>query len=136
MGAELPFAEPGAELAHACGELARLAPRKIAPEHADDRGALEESEVERQLRNFAGGEADDEQPPAPGERTERGLGVGSADRVVDHVDAAAVGERLDALAQVLLRIVDSGVGAVAPAHGELLFARRAGDDARPERLAD
>ena len=74
----------------------------------------------------------------PRQASERNAGsvYGAADRVVDHVDAAAIGERLDALAQILGGVVDGVVGAVAAAHGELVVARCAGDDARAERLAD
>src|SRR5687767_10417845 len=65
--AELALAVPGAELAHALAELPRLAAGEVAPEDADDRSALEEGEVERQLGDLAGGEADHEEAAAPGD---------------------------------------------------------------------
>src|SRR5436190_30578 len=69
-------------------------------------------------------------------RAERGLAVGAADRVEHHVHAFSVRDRLDALAQVLGRVVDRLVRAVLSAHRELVIGRRAGDDACAERLAD
>src|SRR6266446_5717650 len=75
-------------------------------------------------------------PSAPGNRAERRLAVGAADRVEDDVDSAPFGESFDALAQIFGGIVDGRVGAVLAAHRELLVARCAGDDARAERLAD
>src|SRR5205085_12595283 len=136
MRSQLAFAVPAAELLDARSEALRLAPREVAPEDADDRCAFEKREIERQLGKLAGGEADDQEPAAPGERAERGLAVRPADRVVDHVDAAPLGERLDPLAQILDGIVDRRICAVLAAHGELLLARGAGDDARAERFCD
>src|SRR5882762_9643244 len=86
MRAELPLAEPAAELSDAAGKGLRLAAREIAPEHAHHRGALEERELQRQLGDLAGGEADHEQPSPPGDGAERRLGVGAANRVVDDVN--------------------------------------------------
>ena len=60
-----------------------------APEDADDVAALEEREVERNLRDLAGGEADDEEAALPRHRTQRGLAVRAAHRVVDDVGADA-----------------------------------------------
>src|SRR5204863_10021316 len=123
------FAVPARELAVALGEGLRLAPGEIAPEDADDGRALEQRQVEWQLRNLAGGEADDEQPPTTGERTEGRLRIRANDRVVHDVDAFAVGQRLDALAQILRRVIDRGVGAMVAADGKLVLARGAGDHA-------
>src|SRR5688500_10701475 len=100
MRLELPLAVPRAELADAFGERLRLALREVPPEHADDRGPLQQREVERQLRDLAGGEAHYQQPAAPGERAERRLAVRPAHRIVHDVHAALLGDRLDALAQV------------------------------------
>src|SRR6267378_4793015 len=136
MRAELPLAEPEAELSHAAGKGLRLAAREIAPEHAHHRSALEEREVQRQLGDLAGGEADHEQPSAPGDGAERRLAVGAADRVVDDVNPLSPGQAFDALAKIFGGVVDGRVGAVLAAHRELLVARGAGDDARAERLAD
>src|SRR4051812_1307404 len=80
---ELALRVPAPELTHAFGEALGLAPREVAPEDAHDRCALEERKIERQLGNFAGGEADHQQPAAPRERAERGLAVGAADRIVN-----------------------------------------------------
>src|SRR6185295_19067425 len=85
VGLHLALLVPGRDLPQAVDELLRFALAEIAPEHADDRRALEEREVERQLWNLSRGEADDQQPAAPGDGAERKLGVRPADRVVDDV---------------------------------------------------
>src|SRR5205807_4797605 len=72
----------------------------------------------------------------PGDGAERRLAVSAADRVVDDVASAPLGQAFDALAQVFAGVVDGRVGAVLAADRELLVARGAGDDARAERLAD
>ena len=100
---QLALLEPLAELLHPRGEALRLAAREVAPEHADDRASFQQREVERNPRDVAGREPDDEQAAAPGGRSQRRLGVRPADRVVDDVDAAAAGDRLDPLAQVFGR---------------------------------
>src|SRR4026208_2433250 len=107
---EPALAVPARKLVCALGEDLRLAPREIAPEDADDRRALQQREVERQLGDFTRGEPDDQQPAAQRARAERGLRVGAADGVVDDVDAFAVREVLDARAQVLGGVVDRLVG--------------------------
>src|ERR1700750_1886758 len=68
-------------------------------------------------------------------RAERGLGVGPAHGVVDHVDAAPLGDDLDALAQVLGRVIDAVVGAVLSANGPLLIGRAECDDLRTKCFA-
>src|SRR2546427_8352260 len=110
MRAELPLAEPQAELSDAAGEGLRLAAREVAPEHAHHRSALEEREVQRQLGDLAGGEADHQQPSPPRDGAERRLAVSAADRVVDDVDSAPLGQALDALAQGFGGIVYGRVG--------------------------
>src|SRR5258708_14328535 len=122
MRAELPLAEPEAELSHAAGKGLRLAAREIAPEHAHHRSALQEREVQRQLGDLAGGEADHEQPSAPGDGAERRFAVGAADRVVDDVDSAPLGKAFDALAQIFAGAVDGRAAAVLAPDPKLLAA--------------
>src|SRR4029077_3413623 len=93
-------------------------------------------EVERQLGDVARGKAHHEVAAAPGDGAECRLAVGPAHRVIDHVRAAAVAERLDPLPQILAGIVDGGVGAVLDADSELLRARGARDYACAQSLAD
>src|SRR5207237_6693154 len=118
---------PIAEASDALREQFRLAAREVAPEDADDRTPLEQREVQRNSRNLARRESDDEEPPAPGQRPERRLGVGTAYGIVDDVDALARGQVGDAFAQVFVRVVDRRVGAVLAAGRELVLRRRAGD---------
>ena len=87
-GFSLPSTNHSSECFTRVGEALRLAAREVAPEDADDRASFQQREVERNLRDLAGREADDEQAAAPGDRSQRRLGVRPADRVVDDVDAA------------------------------------------------
>src|SRR5688572_25140917 len=121
MRFEAAFVKPARKLRHAFGEARRLAPREVAPEHADYGSAFQEREVERQLGNLAGGEADYQVAAAPRDRAEGRLRIRAADRVVDHVRATAPRERADALAQIFGGVVDRLVGAVIAAYGELLI---------------
>ena len=72
MRAELPLTEPKAEPSDAAGKGLRLTAREIAPEYAHHRSALEKREVQRQLGDLTGGEADDQKPPAPGDASRGG----------------------------------------------------------------
>ena len=140
-GAQLALGDPREQLLAVRAVLRGLAHRERAPEHADDLAALEQHEVERNLRDVAGGEADDEVAALPGDAAQRRLGERAADRIVDDVDAVAAGERLDALLEILVRVVDALVGAVLAAERELVGrstrrrsrARRAACRARPRR---
>ena len=116
--------------------MLRLAPRPVAPEHADDGAPLEQREVQRNLRDLARRKTDDEEPSAPRDRAQRGLGVRAAHRIVDDVRAGAVGERLDPLAQIVGGVVDRLVGAVFAADSELILCRCAGDHARAQDFPD
>ena len=105
-GDQLAVAHPLEQRAKLRQRAAGIAGRELPPEDADDLGAFEEHEVERDLRDLAGGEADDEvaRPSTPSRATPpRRL---AADRIVDDVGAVAVGERLDALFEILARVVD------------------------------
>src|SRR6218665_3667129 len=50
-----------------------------------------------------------EMAPAPGDGAKGRLGQVAADRVVDHLRALAVGQRLDGFAQIVLAVVDAGI---------------------------
>ena len=115
-----------------CGSRRMNSPQNTPTiEHPLSRG-----EVERDLRDLAGSEAHDEKPSAPCHRTQRDFGVRAADRIVDHVNAIALGERLEAFAQIFGRVVDDLVGPVCLADGKLVGGRRGGDHGGAERLAD
>src|SRR5262249_14985995 len=133
---QLALSVPEAQLLDRFAKALWLAPRELAPEHADDRAAFQQREIERDPRNVAGREADDEQATTPGERSQRRLRIRAAYRIVHDVDAAAAGQRGDLFAQIAGAVIDRFVGAVRAADRELLVARRGGDDARAERLAD
>ena len=58
-----------------------------APEDSDDVAALEQRQVQRDLRDLAGREPDDEEATLPGGGAQSRLAVLAADRVVDDVGA-------------------------------------------------
>ena len=136
MRRELALGGPAHELGHVGLMALRIALDERAPEHADDVAALEQREIERNLRDLAGRKADHQEAPVPGDRAQRRLRIGAADRIVDHVHALAAGDAAQRLLQVLLRVVDRLVGAALAAEGELVVGRRAGDHARAHQLAD
>ena len=104
--------------------------------HADDAADFDERQVERNLGYVAGRKPDDQKTPAPCHVPQRELRVLAADRVVDHVDAFALGDRLHARAHVFTDVIDRFIGAVLAAHRELLVARSAGNHLGAEHLAD
>src|SRR4051794_39693975 len=114
----------------------RIAFGKSTDPHADDATAFDERQVERNLGYLAGGEADDEKTPAPCHIAERRLRVGAANRIVDHIEAFALRDRLHARTHVLGRVIDRFVGTMFAAYRELLRGRRAGNHTGPEHLAD
>ena len=56
-------------------------------QHAEHVAALEQRQVERQVRNLAAGKSNDEVAPAPGDRADGGLGINVADGIADDIDA-------------------------------------------------
>src|SRR5262245_50473354 len=95
-----PFRKPPSQLVHRGQEPLRFTPRELAPEDADDRAALEQRQVQRDLWNVARCEAADQQPSSPRDRAQRELRVRATDRIVDDVGAFAARDRLDPLAQI------------------------------------
>ena len=71
-----------------------------------------------------------------GDRMGGGFEGLAADRVEDHVGAAAAGLLAHARRDVLAAAVDDDVGAELAAEGMLLGAGRGGEHARSERAAD
>ena len=134
---ELAFAEPLHQLLEVGQVVLRLALGKAAPEHADQRGALEQRQVGRQCRDAAAGsEADHQEAAVPGHRTEGFLEEAAADRVVDHVHALALGDFLEAVLEALAAVVDQHVGAGVARHFQLLRAAGSGDHGGAHGLAD
>src|SRR5262249_28500841 len=110
---ELAVGGPAGELRHAGAIAFAFAADPIAEIDAEHVTALEQREVERQLRNLAGGEADDEVTTLPGDSPQRRLAVRPADWIEDRVDAMLAALALERVAQVLAGVVDRHVGAVA-----------------------
>ena len=93
---------------------------KAAPEHAHDGAALKQGQIQGYRRDGTAGKTDDQIAAVPGHAADRRLGVVAADRVVDHIHAAAPGERFNRCFQILLAVVDGLIGAEFPAHGQFL----------------
>lgn len=79
-------------------------------EHADHAAPAQEGQVEPEARDIACREADEKEATVPRRRAQSGLGVGTADRVVDDVGTDAAGKVADAGLKVLARVVDGLVG--------------------------
>ena len=88
----------------------RMAPREAAPVHPHHLAALQQRQVERQLRDLAAGETDHEVAPVLGAGAQRRLGQRAADRVEHQVHAAPAGGRLELRAQVLGGVIDQHIG--------------------------
>src|SRR6056297_1525321 len=74
--------------------LLRLLTGKAPPEDPHDGAALEQCQVEWNARDGAAGKADDQVAASPGHTANRRFGKVTADRVVDHIDALAISQRL------------------------------------------
>ena len=64
------------------------------------------------------------------------MNTSPADRVIDLVNAAAISDFQHGLAEVLLAVVDSVVGAVGAHQVEFFLGTGGGDDGRAQDLAD
>ena len=120
---ELPRVEERVELL----VVALLLGGRVLPEGADLEAlhdhALQQHEVQRDARDLTRREPERDEPAAPAGGAERLLRVRAADRVEDHVGAAAR-DLLDALLQVLGLVVDHRLRARGAADLELLGRRR------------
>src|SRR5262249_26212493 len=85
---------------------------------------------------LAGRKTNDEISPAPGERADGRFGIGSADRIVDDIDAVAVRDAAQCVLEIFLRVIDDFVRAVLAREFELLGRGRAGDDAGAHQFPD
>ena len=115
---------PLRQFSHGAGVGLGLVPGKAAPEHADDGGALEQRQVQRQRRNRASGKTHHQVAAAPGNRAKSRFGQVAAHRVVNHIGAFAAGQALEGFAQVLRAVVDGGVGADGLAEGAFFVRGR------------
>ena len=128
---------------------ALLVPRRVlgdpgSPEHADDVATLQQRQVQRDLRDVAGGEPDHQILALPGDGAQRGFRVVAADTVIDHVGAGRAAGRLELFGKLLLAVAvegaaaidHPGVGAVGEAKVDLLLAGGGGDDPRAHLLAE
>jgi hypothetical protein len=110
---------------------------------ADDLAGLQQRQVQRYLRD-AGGEAHDQEAPAPRHRAQRGFRVVAADRIVDDVKALLAGNALEQIGERLLacpierpaRIDHALVRTGLLRRVDLLLRRSRSDDMRAERLAE
>ena len=117
-------------------DVVELGARVAAGEHADQRPVRDHEVVGREHRPAATGEPDREQPSVTGQRTGGVLGDRAADRVVDQVDTAAVGELPEPGRDRAVAVVQRGVGTEPAAERRLLVVAHHRDDARAEGLAE
>ena len=95
MGAQLAVAPPRDQLFDVPAMTLGLPADERAPEDSDDVAALEQRQVQRDRRDLAGGEADDEEATLPGGGAQGGLAVRTTDRVVHDVGPGPAGELAD-----------------------------------------
>jgi diguanylate cyclase (GGDEF)-like protein len=103
-GLDLALGVPLGQLGHHGGIGLGFALGEVAPEHAHQRGALEQGQVQRQAGWGPRQSPPPDSAPAPGDGAEGGLGKIAAHRVVDHVRALAVGQGLDASRRIGCRL--------------------------------
>src|SRR4051812_39681753 len=98
----------------------RVALDECAPENANDVAALEQREVERNFRDFAGGKPDHQKAALPGDRAQRGFRVCTADGIVNYVSTFAAGCLAQRVLQIRGCVIDDVVGAALAAERELV----------------
>ena len=135
--AELAFAAPAHDVASSARLRLPARARPRAPEHAADVAALQQHQIERQLRDLAGGEADHEIAPLPAERAQRRLGV-TVRRPGRRPRRCRARRRacLSASRKSSAGVVHRSSAPWALREGELFVGRGAGDDAGAHELAD
>src|SRR5690242_17181799 len=106
MRLEPPLLVPAEKLLEGLGLELRLVATVGTPEEADDVDVLDKHEIGRDLRDAARGEANDDDAAFPSDTAETLVEGIAAHGIVDHVDAASIGERLHAFAQIFARVVD------------------------------
>src|SRR6185437_60343 len=136
MRLELALLEPAEELREGVRHELGLVATIGAPEESDDVDVLHQHDVRRYLRDAAAGEADDDDASLPGDRAQALIEGVAADRIIDDIDAAAAGDVLDAVADLLARIVDEVIGAGTLGDLELVRPARRGDHRGAHRLGD
>src|SRR6266851_516520 len=106
-----------------------------APEDADNRTALEQAEIERNARNIASREADDQMATLPGQPAQRRFRIRTANRIKDHINTFACCEGLDTLFEILAGIINAFIRAMLATDGQFLLAGSSGDYPRAHDFA-
>jgi len=136
MARELALRAPAGELIEAGPIVGRILPHEGAPIDATHVAAFEQHQVERQPGDFAGRKAHHQEAALPRDGPQGGFAQGPADRIIDDVDAVLAAEPIEGVLEILLGVVYALVCAMRPREGELVVARRAGDDACAHLLAE
>src|SRR5471032_1359858 len=71
---------------------------ELAPEHADDLAALEQRQIERQLRD-TGGKSHHQVAPSPSDGAQRCFAVVAADSIIDNIGAVRAARRFETVGQ-------------------------------------
>src|SRR5271157_2444793 len=126
MRADLALRAPVHEPRHLARENARIALHMAPPEHADQLAALQHHQVQCNLGDFAGREADHEIAAAPVHPPQRRLRIRAADTIEDDIRAVSAVEAAHRLLDVDAREIEKLVGAALLAELELFIrsARR------------
>ena len=116
--------------------LSGLSRAQCAPEHAADIATLQQRQIERHLRNIAGGKSDHQKAAFPRDRAQRCLGIAAADRVENNVGALAAGEPPQAFLEIFGGVVQAELGAMRFGEFKLFLRRCAGDHLEAHQLAE
>ena len=125
--------------AHSSNSLIRtspscgISPHRFAGADAEHAGALDQQQIGAGKPDAAG-EADHEQPRAPGDAAHAVLEDLAADGIEHHVGAAAVGDALDRVAERLAPVQHEMIGALRLRHRELFLDDAAAITVAPSSL--
>src|SRR5262249_51807655 len=111
---------PFPELADARFTERRILPHRFAGAYAEHARTLDQQQIGARKPDAAG-EADHEQPRAPGDAAHALLEDRTADGIVDHIHAASVGDALHGITERLAAIEHEMIGAPSLGNLELLF---------------
>ena len=109
---------------------------KLPPEHTDHGIAFYQRQVDRQLGDTAGGEADHQQAAIPGHGAGADVEGVTADHIVNHVGTAAIGVFFNGGFEIFFTVVDADIGTLLFGKGELLIAGAHCNDFGTDGFAD
>lgn len=115
-------------------QIRRIGESVTAPDGADDGEILDQSAIDGEGGDAAGGEADDEETSFGSDALRGQIEGVAADGVVDDIGSAAGGEFLDFLGPGGIEVVDGVVGSEGEGEFAFLFGTGGGERARAIKL--